>query len=305
MTLDLGLHRTLFQWIFVIADVQSPILGADFLQHFWISGHVRMIFQVVWWSNPAKSPRELHSQQYHPAHLSWQYNHWLNFMLFYQNSLTEFHVGLSEFPELYYCQDLSVKHNVTHHITAIGPWSEYIHADYPPERLKIAKQEFEQMLQQGIIRLSSGLWASPLHMVPKKTPGDLHPRGDYHALNRVTTPDSYPVPHIYDFTTTLHGSTIFSPSWIWYMQTSKFLWSQQIYTWKPSSHLLDFMSLSECYLVYVMLLKHSMMHRSSITWITILLCLHRWRAHNKHQPCQTLRTFKHHTEPPKRVWHYY
>ena len=32
-TLDLGLRRT-FRWIFVIADVQKPILGADFLQHF-------------------------------------------------------------------------------------------------------------------------------------------------------------------------------------------------------------------------------------------------------------------------------
>ena len=30
LTLDLGLRRT-FCWVFVIADVQSPILGADFL----------------------------------------------------------------------------------------------------------------------------------------------------------------------------------------------------------------------------------------------------------------------------------
>ena len=30
LTLDLGLHRS-FWWVFVIANVQSPILGADFL----------------------------------------------------------------------------------------------------------------------------------------------------------------------------------------------------------------------------------------------------------------------------------
>ena len=33
LTLNLGLRRT-FRWIFIIADVSKPLLGADFLHHF-------------------------------------------------------------------------------------------------------------------------------------------------------------------------------------------------------------------------------------------------------------------------------
>ncbi|GBN39219.1 hypothetical protein AVEN_130899-1 [Araneus ventricosus] len=56
-----------------------------------------------------------------------------------------------------------------------------------PEKLKAVKTEFKNLVAQGICRPSKSPWASPIHLVPKKTEWRIC--GDYRRLNAVTEPD--------------------------------------------------------------------------------------------------------------------
>ncbi len=65
-------------------------------------------------------------------------------------------------------------------------------------------------MELGIVRPSDSKWTSPFDMAKKSKPGDWRPYSDYRALNSDTIPDRYPLPHIHDFVSSLHGMKFFS-----------------------------------------------------------------------------------------------
>ncbi|GFX21960.1 retrovirus-related Pol polyprotein from transposon 17.6 [Trichonephila clavipes] len=167
--LNLGLRRP-FIWTFIIADVSSPIIGADFLKHFNL----------------------LIDLKKKDANIS------------FKNILSEY-PDLSN-PSLI---SKSASHGTVHHIITTGPPVTARPRRQHPKLYDAVKVEFEFLLAQGIIRPSKSPWSSPLHVVPKYD-STVRPVGDYRQLNSVTEFDSYPMPYLNDFAHALHGKKIFS-----------------------------------------------------------------------------------------------
>jgi hypothetical protein len=102
-----------------------------------------------------------------------------------------------------------VCHGVEHCLETTGLPFRQPFRNLSPEKLEVAKKDFEELVRIGVCRRSSSPWASPLHMVEKKDKS-WRPCGDFVRLNEITVHDSYPLPLLRNFAYNLAGSTKFS-----------------------------------------------------------------------------------------------
>ena len=85
-----------------------------------------------------------------------------------------------------------------------------IHPYKHPKRLKDEiEKAIKELLELGLIRPSSSLFASSVVLVKKKD-GTLRMCIDYRALNKKTIKNRYPIPRIDELMDELHGANFFS-----------------------------------------------------------------------------------------------
>lgn len=197
LSLNFGLRRD-FQWIFIVADVSTPIIGADFMGHFDLSVNLKKrilvdnttLLEVQGMNTSVPSEGRIASTLI--------------------SAEKEFVDLLNRFSDvLNNTQDTKLSIPlVRHRIPTHGSPCRAKARPIPLRTQNFVKESISKMLKDGIIRPSNSEWSSPLHIVPKNESWRMV--GDYRRLNAQTKRDTYALPLLHDFSSQLCGTKIYS-----------------------------------------------------------------------------------------------
>lgn len=196
LNVNLGLRRE-FPFIFTIANIEKPIIGADFLHKYGLLIDIKNRSLIDPLTNLTIGATSQICTVSLPIICS---------------GIDQFTCLLQKYPSLTTEPDYSkpVKHSTVHRLVTKGPLPYSKPRRLDPVKYAAAKTEFDYLVKSGICRPSNSCAASALHLVPKKDPDDWRPCGDFRRLNVITVPDRYPLPHIHDLNMNMHGKRIFS-----------------------------------------------------------------------------------------------
>ena len=180
LTLNIGMWCD-YTWTFSLAKVKIPILGADFLMPYELSVHMnpRTLSNIMtnlhiigtpeWHSTTGIKIAVCHGQDY-------------------VDILNQF----VDIAQPFKATDSG--DHTQHHIRMNGPPAHFQPRWLAPYKLAYAKEEFEKILNDGIIWPSDSPYTSLLHLVPKPDSKEFRICIHYRMLNASTIPDRYPVP---------------------------------------------------------------------------------------------------------------
>ena len=198
-TITIKIGEQNFTYDFTIADVKQRIIGADFLAFFYLAPNHRDA-QLLNLQDFTTLPAE---------HAHGAISNSVNFISQLEDPCYQL---LDSYPEIVTpsFKIKEPKHGVQHHIpTSDGPPVQSRARRLDQEKLAVAKAELDKLVELGICHRGKSEWSSPL-LVTTKPNGGWRVCGDYRRVNARTTDDRYPVRTLQDFTSELHGKTIFS-----------------------------------------------------------------------------------------------
>ena len=197
-----------FSWDFLKAATSHAIIGLVFLEHFQISLNPNKRLMIL---------PEMHEKTSTPSTTSTKLTEYeaiaeLHRPIPTAQTVSSLENLFSQYPSVFEVDNFHrpTRHQTLHHIRTVGPPVCSKVRRLSPEKLDVLKSELQNLLDLGVIEPTESPYASPVHLVPKKNPGEFRITGDFCLLNEQTIADKYSIPLLRDFIGMLAGSTVFT-----------------------------------------------------------------------------------------------